>query len=215
MGDVCVVGGYIRCEVCGTNLMVTFYFKVFVIAIILRTLYTIDRMYRVQHKIQLYWVCESCKVSHKWPQERARKYCSTKCLNIAYYQRTKRAMNPNCSIAGCEQSRDDGFYCNEHEILPADYGVTQKRHIPLYPIWINMLQRCYNPKSQSYRYYGARGISVCEEWRHSFKSFHDYMMPRPTAKHSIDRVDNDSNYEPGNVRWATSNVQLRNRRTND
>lgn len=66
-----------------------------------------------------------------------------------------------------------------------------------------MIKRCYNPKSRSYQYYGAKGISVCESWKTSFKAFYQDMGPRPSANYSIDRVDPDGNYEPANCRWLT------------
>lgn len=75
-----------------------------------------------------------------------------------------------------------------------------------------MLNRCKNPSQQNYAYYGGRGITVCAEWRRSFQSFLAHVGRRPTAKHSIDRIDNMGDYEPGNVRWATIEEQSGNRR---
>src|SRR3990167_4481698 len=79
-----------------------------------------------------------------------------------------------------------------------------------YTIWRGMLVRCTKPKSQAFSQYGARGITVCEHW-HKFENFLADMGKRPSAKHSIDRIDGDGNYEPNNCRWATSIEQQTNR----
>ena len=80
-------------------------------------------------------------------------------------------------------------------------------------IWLCMQDRCYNPKNNSYHRYGGRGIRVCNRWRDSIHDFYSDIGPRPSPQHSIDRYpNNDGNYEPGNVRWATSKQQSRNTR---
>ena len=89
------------------------------------------------------------------------------------------------------------------------------RHHELYTTWINMKDRCYNENSPNYKYYGERGITVCNEWITSPKEFISYISALPNSGIrglSLDRIDNNSNYEPGNLRWTDAFVQSRNRR---
>jgi hypothetical protein len=76
-----------------------------------------------------------------------------------------------------------------------------------------MRQRCQNPKNPSFAYYGGRGIVVCARWS-SFGLFLADVGRRPSSNHSLDRIDTNGHYEPGNVRWATAKVQNRNKRSN-
>lgn len=81
-----------------------------------------------------------------------------------------------------------------------------------YKIWVAMRSRCSCVTGSSYKNYGGRGIRVCERWN-SFTNFLSDMGPRPSKNHSIDRINNDGNYEPSNCRWATWKEQQSNRRT--
>ena len=87
----------------------------------------------------------------------------------------------------------------------------QCRRHPLYGAWAGMFSRCENTNDPNYRNYGRRGIKVCRRW-YEFKDFLKDMGPRPSLKHSIDRSNNDGNYEPKNCRWATRSEQMPNRR---
>lgn len=81
------------------------------------------------------------------------------------------------------------------------------RPSPEYRVWASMVQRCTNPARRSYDRYGGRGIRVCVAWVASFETFLRDVGPRPSLKHTLDRIDNNGHYEPGNVRWATSQQQ--------
>lgn len=82
---------------------------------------------------------------------------------------------------------------------------------PEYRSWVHMKGRCCDSNDKEFHRYGGRGIKVCQEWRTSFAAFLAYVGPRPSKHHSIDRFpNNDGNYEPGNVRWATHMQQGRN-----
>lgn len=83
-----------------------------------------------------------------------------------------------------------------------------------YQTWSAMNQRCANPEHQAYASYGGRGIKVCKRWRNSFPNFLEDMGPRPGKGYSLDRVDNDGDYEPANCRWTTQLDQMNNRRMN-
>jgi hypothetical protein len=83
---------------------------------------------------------------------------------------------------------------------------------PEYTAWRHMIDRCKNIKNKHFDDYGGRGITVCERWHNSFENFYADMGPRPSQKHSIDRIDNNCGYEPSNCRWATATTQALNKR---
>jgi hypothetical protein len=81
---------------------------------------------------------------------------------------------------------------------------------PEYFIWRSMKERCFNEKNSAFKRYGARGITVCERWKDSFENFINDMGVKPSKNHSLDRIDNDQGYFPGNVRWVTIDIQQKN-----
>jgi len=91
------------------------------------------------------------------------------------------------------------------------HGMT---HSSEFYTWNHMKNRCTNPNSDDYKYYGERGISVCVRWLNSFENFFSDMGYKPTPQHTIERKNNDGNYEPSNCVWATMAEQNKNRRMN-
>lgn len=96
--------------------------------------------------------------------------------------------------------------------MPAHKKQQRDTDNPAYGSWSSMVQRCRNQKRADFARYGAAGISVCAEWAR-FACFLSDMGPRPSARHSLDRIDPALGYLPGNVRWANSAEQARNRKS--
>lgn len=103
------------------------------------------------------------------------------------------------------------FHPNSINSLKHGYAIDWQA-TPEYWAWCSMKARCFNANNKKYPLYGGRGISVCAEWRNDFLSFFAHVGKRPSNKHSLDRIDGNRGYEPGNVRWATAIEQNRNRK---
>lgn len=101
----------------------------------------------------------------------------------------------SCGCLRKEQAKQRGLATRQH-------GHSQT---PLYHLWHTMIARCHNPNHAAYRYYGGRGIQVCDRWRRSFEAFMADMGPRPVGL-ELDRIDSDGHYEPGNVLWLNNRM---------
>jgi len=121
-----------------------------------------------------------------------------------------------CSALSCRKGMCDKHYrqVKKYGVLRPDLerelGFDNSKH-ELYPTWIMMKDRCNNPNNGQYKYYGGRGICVCDLWQNSFQAFISDMGGRPLG-YSLDRLNSNGNYEPSNCRWATDNEQALNRR---
>ena len=112
----------------------------------------------------------------------------------------------------CGDTKSCGCYHNENQgNLARTHGLSKH---PLYRIFRKMVERCENQNCKSYKDYGGRGIKICDEWRTDFFSFYAWANANGyEAGLSIERINNDGNYEPSNCRWATKIEQNTNRRT--
>ncbi len=99
--------------------------------------------------------------------------------------------------------------------MAGTYSITHgMSHTKEHKAWLHLRERCNNPKDPMYPNYGGRGIKVCKRWQNSFINFFNDVGLAPSKKHSIDRIDNNQDYKPGNCKWSTSFEQARNRRNN-
>lgn len=99
--------------------------------------------------------------------------------------------------------------CLNSEVVRARATTHGKRHAPIYAVWNMMKQRCNLPTNKQYKDYGGRGIKVCERWQ-AFENFYADVGDPPFHRATLERVDNEKDYEPSNVRWATYSEQARN-----
>lgn len=133
-------------------------------------------------------------------------YCSCDCGNFTYV----RINNLTChNVNSC------GCLLKEYYSSRTTHSQSNSR---LYGVWHGMINRCTNPREINYKDYGGRGISVCQEWTSSFKSFSDwayssgYDRNAPRGKCTLDRIDNNGNYCPENCRWVDQKTQSSNTR---
>lgn len=117
-----------------------------------------------------------------------------------YYNNIRRGNTLSC---GCLHSERTSATSSTHRMSKTR----------IYGSWQKLISRCEYEDDRNYKNYGGRWISVCKRWRNSFENFLKDIGPRPSRRHSLDRINNDGNYEPSNVRWATQLQQSRNRRS--
>ena len=128
--------------------------------------------------------------------------CICECGNIVSVK-TASLNNGNTKSCGCLQRDMTRQVSTKHGL----------EGTKLYQVWKGMKQRCFNPNNKNHKYYGARGITVCDEWKDDFQAFADWAMQNGYADNlTIDRIDNDGNYEPSNCAWTTSKENNSHRR---
>ncbi len=128
--------------------------------------------------------------------------CGTEC--VIRGASLRNGTTKSCGCLQSEAARENGVATTKHGM----HGTPEHR------AWQSMIARCTNPKATGYEYWGGRGIRVCVKWRESFSAFLEEVGRRPSARHSLGRIENGGHYEPGNVRWETQAQQQNNRRSN-
>lgn len=145
-----------------------------------------------------------CKSGH------SRKVCEVQCEcgAIREVRLLSLELQTSKSCASCRVKKQP------RKKKPTEELKKTKSYFPEYRTWISMKSRCLNSKVKQYPYYGGRGIKVHEPWLLNFECFLEYIGPKPDKNYTLDRIDPNGNYEPGNVRWASRAQQSTNTRKN-
>jgi len=137
----------------------------------------------------------------KWGKKNLRVRCECGTIKVLNYSNLQSGGTRSCG-------------CKKIELLRIGSTKHGLRYHPLYECWRTQKRRCFDKKHHQYHNYGARGITMSDEFRDSFATWLDHIGEKPSPKHSADRIDNSRGYERGNLRWATPKEQLRNTRVN-